>query len=105
MNFNPGDKVTDTLTGDTVFVVKSMETPINEQVATYDYNKNPVTVYDMEQDKDYEMDPEDEAVMVVYPNVLADRFGDDAMDAEEVADLVDRKKIKPYYFPASRLEE
>lgn len=99
-----GKLVTDKLTGDSVFVVKRMETTIDEQVATYDYNKNPIYVYEMEKDKEYDCSPDDEAIMVVYPDILEDRFGSNSMSAEEVAELVDKNKIKPYYFPASRLE-
>lgn len=104
MNELTGTLATDKLTGDSVFVVKGMETRIDEQVATYDYNKNPIYVYDMEKDKEYNCSPEDEAIMVVYPDILEDRFGSKSMSPEKVANLVEQKKIKPYYFPESRLE-
>lgn len=104
MSITLGEFATDVLTGDELFVVERTGTPVSEQVATYDYNKNPITVYEMEQDKEYECELEDEAITVVYPDALEKRFGETDVTVEEVQEKIEAKKIKPYYFPSSRLE-
>lgn len=104
MEIENGKLVTDKLTGDSVLIVKSMEKPINEQVAKYDFNKNPITVYELEQDKEYECNPTDTAIMIVYPTTLKERFGSTDIETKELLELIENKKIKPYYFPKSRLK-
>jgi len=104
MSITPGELAEDVLTDEEVFVVEKTGKTVSEQVATYDYNKNPVTVYDMEVDKEYDCEEDDEAITVVYPSALEKRFGTLEVTVEEVKEKIESKKIKPYYFPSSRLE-
>lgn len=105
MTIKEGNLATDILEEDQLYVVEVTETPISEQVAKYDYDMNPVTVYDLEKDKDYACQPDDIAVMVVYPNILEQRIDSKFIDTEQVEELIENRKIKPYYFPQSRLKQ
>jgi len=100
-----GTIVRDKLQEEPVFIVKNTQKQISEQVAKYDYNKNPITVYELENEKEYACSKEDDAIMVVYPDAIDKHFGTLQVEADEVIELIERKKIKPYYFPNSRLEQ
>lgn len=106
MSFTPGDRATDDCTGDEVIVVAVNEDErIDEKTARYDYNKNPISVYELEQENGNDWPPDDPVVTVVYPNIVEDRLGSaDVSVEDEIIPAIEQRRLKPYYFPLSRLK-
>lgn len=106
MTYKSGDRVTDSCTGDELIIVAvNHDERIDEKTATYDYNKNAVSVYEMEQNNGNEWPPDDAVVVAVYPSMVVDRLGVENPSVEtDILPAIEKKKLKPYYFPLSRIE-
>lgn len=107
MTYNSGDRVTDSCTGDELLIVSvNHNERIDEKTAKFDYNKNAVSVYELEKQNGNEWPPDDAVVAVVYPSMVVDRLGVENPSVEDdILPAIEQKKLKPYYFPLSRIEE
>lgn len=103
MSIESGTLVEDALTGDEVFVLGPTGNTADEQVVAYDYNKNEITLFEAEKDKEYDCSPNDIAVEVVYPDRLETLTDTRTPPVETVRELIEKQKVKPYYFSINRL--
>lgn len=105
-SYTEGSLAVDTVTDETVFVVYvDSETTISEKIAQYDYNKNPISVYELEKTQNNrEWKPNDTTITVVYPDVAKERLGTDTLTIESVQQAIKNNRLKAYHFPSERLE-
>ena len=100
-----GDIVTDVVTDNKVVIVDVSDKTISDIIIRYDFNCNPVTVYEVEKSNgvEYDLNPHDTGVEAVYYDRVMEYM--DEVDDEHITQLVDSGTLSVYTFAESRLEE
>lgn len=97
---SPGDLAHDIENDDDLLIIEIADEKAGEKVVTYDYNQNPVTVADYNED----CDPDETVISGVYLSTLVKIFGEwENQRFEYVKDEVLSRNLS-YSFPLSRLE-
>ncbi len=83
-----------------MIVIDKLDKCANEVQVGYDYNCNPLTVYDYNKDKNIPVSPDEPVYSVVFPKMN----GLESLSTDIRLALIDAVSHKEYYFPESRLQ-
>ena len=95
-----GRFVKDTVEDKYMIVIDKLDKCANEVEVGYDYNCNPLTVYDYNKDKDISVYPDETVYSVVFPKMN----GLEELSTDIRLELIDVVSHKEYFFPESRLQ-
>jgi len=105
MNSIDGDDAFGRFVGDAVedkymILVNKLDKLADNVQVGYDYNCNPLTVYDYNKDKGIDVEPDEPVYTVVFPKVS----GLEHLSKSNRLELIDSLSHKEYFFPESRIK-
>jgi len=83
----------------TAIIVSKHKEKADEFEISYDYDGNPLTVYDFNKDKSINIDKSDYVIGIVYPKY----DGMECLTNTQRYELLNKLNYKEYYFPISRI--